>query len=280
MAKLPEKLSFIRQPIFFIRKVFWKILGAYNTSNVIRQIGPFPPPKPVDNGMMRLWGRLNILESHVNWRLHGLPPRMVNVKLEQAGLFAGSGEVEAALETFKLHSPVPPPLPDFLIKKVSEARSIFMFPGDNNQEWLAIQPHVNAEAYVTLIDDTSDLFRYEEDTVLVEGEKVQILRTSAIDSSARFIEAEFDFIWFSSTLQRLTPVQAMIFLKRSQKALIPGGICVGMIASSDDKLSWPDPRWLHPFNLKQFETLIQYSGLDPVKIEDWGDLMLFHTLKV
>ena len=72
----------------------------------------------------------------------------------------------------------------------------------------------------------------------------------------------------------------MIFLKRSQKALIPGGICVGMIASSDDKLSWPDPRWLHPFNLKQIETLIQYSGLDPVKIEDWGDLMLFHTLKV
>ncbi|HIA57263.1 MAG TPA: hypothetical protein EYN97_07605 [Candidatus Lambdaproteobacteria bacterium] len=280
MAKLPEKLSFIRQPIFFVRKVIWKILGAYNTSNVIRQIGPFPPPKPVDNGMMRLWGRLNILESHVNWRLHGLPPRLVNVKLEQAGLFAGSGEVEAALETFKLHSPVPPPLPDFLIKKVSEARSIFMFPGDNNQEWLAIQPHVNAEAYVTLIDDTSDLFRYEEDTVLVEGEKVQILRTSAIDSSARFIEAEFDFIWFSSTLQRLTPVQAMIFLKRSQKTLIPGGICVGMIASSDDKLSWPDPRWLHPFNLKQFETLIQYSGLDPVKIEDWGDLMLFHTLKV
>ena len=191
MAKLPEKLSFIRQPIFFVRKVIWKILGAYNTSNVIRQIGPFPPPKPVDNGVMRLWGRLNILESHVNWRLHGLPPRLVNVKLEQAGLFAGSGEVETALETFKLHSPVPPPLPEFLIKKVSEARSIFMFPGDNNQEWLAIQPHVNAKAHVTLIDDTSDLFRCEEDIVLVEGEKVQILRTSAIDSSGRFIEAEF-----------------------------------------------------------------------------------------
>ena len=246
MAKLPEKLSFIRQPIFFVRKVIWKILGAYNTSNVIRQIGPFPPPKPVDNGVMRLWGRLNILESHVNWRLHGLPPRLVNVKLEQAGLFAGSGEVETALETFKLHSPVPPPLPEFLIKKVSEARSIFMFPGDNNQEWLAIQPHVNAEANVTLIDDTSDLFRYEKDIVLVEGEKVQILRTSAIDSSARFIDAEFDFIWFSSTLQRLTPIQAMIILKRSQSALLSGGSSAGMISSLNKEASWPDPRWEHP----------------------------------
>ena len=276
MAKLPEKLSFIRQPIFFVRKVIWKILGAYNTSNVIRQIGPFPPPKPVDNGVMRLWGRLNILESHVNWRLHGLPPRLVNVKLEQAGLFAGSGEVEVALETFKLHSPVPPPLPEFLIKKVSEARSIFMFPGDNNQEWLAIQPHVNAEANVTLIDDTSDLFRCEEDIVLVEGEKVQILRTSAIDSSARFIDAEFDFIWFSSTLQRLTPIQAMIILKRSQSALLSGGSSAGMISSLNKEASWPDPRWEHPFNLKQIESLIQYSGLDSVKFQSWGDFELFH----
>ena len=276
MAKLPEKLSFIRRPIFIARKVFWKILGAHNTAHTIRKIGPFPPPKPVDNGVMRLWGRLNILESHVNWRLHGLPPRLVNVKLEQAGLFAGSGEVEKALETFKLHAPVPPPLPDFLIKKISEARSIFMFPGDNNQEWLAIQPHVNAKAHVTLIDDTSDLFRCEEDIVLVEGEKVQILRTSAIDSSGRFIEAEFDFIWFSSTLQRLTPIQAMIFLKRSKSALLSGGSSAGMISSLNKEASWPDPRWGHPFNLKQIESLIQYSGLDSVKFQSWGDFELFH----
>lgn len=276
MAKLPEKLSFIRQPIFFVRKVIWKILGAYNTSNVIRQIGPFPPPKPVDNGVMRLWGRLNILESHVNWRLHGLPPRLVNVKLEQAGLFAGSGEVETALETFKLHAPVPPPLPDFLIKKISEARSIFMFPGDNNQEWLAIQPHVNAEAHVTLIDDTSDLFRYKEDNELAESEQVNVLRSSAIDASARLIEPEFDLIWISSTLQRLTPIQAMIILKRSQSALLPGGSCAGMISSLNKEASWPDPRWGHPFNLKQIESLIQYSGLDSVKFQSWGDFELFH----
>ena len=283
MAKLPEKLSFARPLIFFARKVFWKILGASDTVATIRQIGPFPPPTPVDNRMMRLWERLNIMESHVNWRLHGLPPRLVNVKLEQAGLFAGSGEVEAALETFKLHSPVPPPLPDFLIKKVSEARSIFMFPGDNNQEWKMIQPLLHPEAKVTLIDDTSDLFRYKEDTVLVESEpegtvpQIRILRSSAIDASARFIEVEFDIIWFSTTLQRLTPVQAMILLKRTQKALLSGGICAGMITSPDNKTSWPDPRWLHPYSRKQLETLIQYSGLNSVKFQSWGDFELFHS---
>ena len=276
MAKLPEKLSFFRRPIFIARKVFWKILGAHNTAHTIRKIGPFPPQKPVDNGVMRLWERLNILESHVNWRLHGLPPRLVNVKLEQAGLFAGSGEVEEALEIFKQHCPPSPSFPDFLIEKVSKARSIFMFPGDNNQEWKMILPLLHPDAKVTLIDDTSDLFRYKEDTEIVESEKMQILRSSAIDASARLIEIEFDFIWFSTTLQRLTPVQAMILLKRSQKSLKPGGVCAGIITDPTKKTSWPDPRWEHPFNLKQIESLIQYSELNSVKFQSWGDFELFH----
>ena len=276
MAKLPEKLSFFRHPIFIARKIFWKILGAHNTAHTIRKIGPFPPPTPVDNRMMRLWERLNILESHVNWRLHGLPPRIVNVKLEQAGLLAGSGEVEEALEIFKQHCPPSPSFPDFLIEKVSKARSIFMFPGDNNQEWKMILPLLHPDAKVTLIDDTSDLFRYKEDTEIVESEKMQILRSSAIDASARLIEIEFDFIWFSTTLQRLTPVQAMILLKRSQKSLKPGGVCAGIITDPTKKTSWPDPRWLHPFSHKQLETLIQYCELNSVKFQSWGDFELFH----
>ena len=128
MAKLPTKLSFMRPLIFSLRKIFWKILGASDTVATMRQIGPFPPPTPVDNRMMRLWERLNILESHINWRLHGLPPRIVNVKLEQAGLLAGSGEVEGALEIFKQHSLKTPQFPDHLCKKISKSQAIFVFP--------------------------------------------------------------------------------------------------------------------------------------------------------
>jgi len=276
MAKLPEQLSFFRRPIHIARKVFWKILGAHNTAITIRGIGPFPPPKPVDNGLMRLWERLNILESHVNWRLHGLPPRLVNVKLEQAGLFAGSGEVEGALETFKQHCPPFPSFPDFLIEKVSRSRSIFMFPGDNNHEWNAVQPLLHSDAKVTLIDDTADLFRYQEDDELSESEQVNVLRSSAIDASARFIQQEFDLIWISSTLQRLTPIQVMIILKRSQKSLLPGGVFAGIITDQTKQTSWPDPRWLQPFSHKQLEKLFQYSELNSVKFESWGDFELFH----
>ena len=276
MAKLPEKLSLIRPLILFVRKVIWKILGAHNTSAVIRNIGPFPPPEPVDNGMIRIWDRLNILESHVNWRLHGLPPRLVNVKLEQAGLLAGSGEMEEVLEILKQNSLATPEFPEFLVNKISRARAIFMFPGDNNQEWNAVQPHLHSDAKVILIDDTSDLFRYKETDELVENDRVKVLRSSAIDCSARLVEPEFDLIWISSILQRLTPLQAMIILKRSQSALVKEGVCAGMISSLNKEASWPDPRWLHPFNLKQIESLIKYSGLNSVKFQSWDDFELFH----
>ncbi|MBT3715449.1 MAG: class I SAM-dependent methyltransferase [Deltaproteobacteria bacterium] len=276
MAKLPTKLSFMRPLIFLLRKIFWKILGASDTVATMRQIGPFPPPTPVDNRMMRLWERLNILESHINWRLHGLPPRIVNVKLEQAGLLAGSGEVEGALEIFKQHSLKTPQFPVHLCKKISKSRAIFIFPGDNNQEWKMILPLLPADAKVTLIDDTSDLFRYQEDNELVESERVNVLRSSAIDASARLVQQEFDLIWISSILQRLTPIQAMIILKRCQKALLPGGVCAGIITDQTKNPSWPDPRWLHPFSHKQLETLIQYSELNSVKFQSWGDFELFH----
>ena len=276
MAKLPRPLSFFRPLIFLIRRIFWKILGASDTVGIIEDINYFPRSKPVDHRMNAIWERLNILESHVNWRLHGLPPRLVNVKLEQASLLAGSGEIEAALETFKQHCPIQPPLPELFIKIVSEARSIFLFPGDRNQELNAVRSHLHSDAKVTLIDDTSDLFRYKEDNELVENEQVTVLRSSAIDASARLIKQEFDLIWVSSILERLTPIQAMIILKRSQSALSPGGSFAGMISSLNKEVIWPDPRWMTPFNLKQIESLFQYSGLNSAKFESFGDYELFH----
>ena len=81
MAKLPRHLGFTRPLIFFIRKILWKILGAGDTGAIIEEINHFPRSQSIDHRMVALWERLNILESHVNWRLHGLPSRLENVKL-------------------------------------------------------------------------------------------------------------------------------------------------------------------------------------------------------
>ena len=154
-----------------------------------------------------------------------------------------------------------------------------MFPGDNNQEWKAFQPLLHSDAKVILIDDTSDLFRYKEDNELSENERVKVLRSSAIDCSARLVEPEFDLIWISSILQRLTPLQAMIILKRSQSALVTEGVFAGMFSSLNKEVSWPDPRWIHPFNQQQIESLFKYSGLNTVKFESWDCFELFHFKK-
>ena len=279
MAKLPRQLSFARPLIFFIRRIIWKFLGASDTAAIIEEITLFPRSQPVDNRMAALWERLNILESHINWRLHGLPPRLVNIKLEQASLLAGSGEIEAALETFKKHYPIPPSIPELMINIVSQAKSIFMFPGDNNHEWNAVRKHLLSDAKVTIIDDTSDLFRYNDDNELVESEQVTVLRSSAIDASARLVKQEFDLIWISSIIERLTPIQAMIMLSRASSALSPGGSFTGMILSQKNEVSWLDPRFKNQFNLKQIELLFQYSGIASVKFESWGDYKLFHAKK-
>ena len=154
-----------------------------------------------------------------------------------------------------------------------------MFPGDRNQELNAVRSHLQPDAKITIIDDTSDLLRYNDDYELIENEQVTVLRSSAIDASARLIKQEFDLIWISSILERLTPIQAMIILKRSQSALSPGGSFAGMISSLNKEVIWPDPRWLNQFNLKQIESLFQYSGIESVKFESWGDNKLFHVQK-
>ena len=279
MAKLPKLFSFTRPLIYFTRKILWKILGAAYAAGTIEEISFSPRSKPVDHRMNALWERLNILESHVNWRLHGLPPRLINVKLEQARLLAGSGEIETALDTFKKYCPIPPPLPELFIKIVSEAKSIFMLPGDSNYEWNTVRSHIHSNAKVTIIDDTSDLLRYKDDNELIENEQVTVLRSSTIDASARLTEQEFDLIWISSILERLTPIQAMIILKRSQSALSPGGSFAGMISSLNQEVIWPDPRWLNQYNLKEIDLLFQYSGIEFVKFESWGDYKLFHAQK-
>ena len=71
----------------------------------------------------------------------------------------------------------------------------------------------------------------------------------------------------------------MILLRRSRLALSKGGAFAGMISSQKKEAIWPDPRFINQFNLKQIELLFQYSGIESVKFESWGDYKLFHAKK-
>ena len=56
-------------------------------------------------------------------------------------------------------------------------------------------------------------------------------------------------------------------------------VIAGMVLPLNKDASWPDPRWVHPFNQKQIESFFKYSGLNTVKFQSWNDFELFHFQK-
>ena len=89
MSVLPNRDSFLRLIIHKIRRLLWKFLSEISPQNLVNE------------QIISYRDRLALLESQVNWRLYGIPAQNHNIKLEQAQLFSGSGEVEWALEKFR-----------------------------------------------------------------------------------------------------------------------------------------------------------------------------------
>ncbi|SVE39096.1 uncharacterized protein METZ01_LOCUS491950, partial [marine metagenome] len=51
----------------------WKILGVEKPRGLVEQLSAFSPQSLVDEQMMLYRDRLAVVESHVNWRLYGIP---------------------------------------------------------------------------------------------------------------------------------------------------------------------------------------------------------------
>ena len=111
MSVLPNRVPFLRLIIHKIRRLLWKILSEISPQNL------------VDEQIMSYRDRLALLESHVNWRLYGIPAQNHNIKLEQANLFSGSGEVEWALKELRKNvSKFSPPF----LENISDAKSVYL----------------------------------------------------------------------------------------------------------------------------------------------------------
>jgi len=266
MFVLSTRLSFLR-PIFHkIRSLLWKILGVENPENLVDQLNAFYPQSLVDEQMMVYRDRLALIESHVNWRLYGMPAKIHNVKLEQASLISASGEVEWALETFRNNSKKPP---QPILDNIANIQSAFIFPGDENVEWDYFQDIFNLTPNITIIEDTSDLYRTKDHPPIKEQSCVQVLRISAAESTARLIKQEFDFIWLSSVLERITPLQAQILLKHAFHALRPEGVCAGVFeeyTNANAGLYWMDVRRIRPITSEYINFLAKNAGFQNIKI--------------
>ncbi len=254
MSVLTNRVPFLRLIIQKVRRLLWKILSEISPHNL------------VDEQIMSYRDRLALLESHVNWRLYGIPAQNHNIKLEQAQLFSGSGEVEWALEKFrKSIKIVSPPV----IENISDVESVFMFPGDENTELAYFKTIFSKSPRITVIEDKSDLFRSGKHPVIIEQKNVQVLSVNAAEAPARLTTSEFDFVWLSSVIERLTPLQSQILLKRSFSALLPNGICAGYFeeyALTNAGIYWADIRRARPLTSEFINLLAKNAGFRVIKI--------------
>ena len=254
MSVLPNRVPFLRLIIHKIRRLLWKILSEISPQNL------------VDEQIMSYRDRLALLESHVNWRLYGIPAQIHNIKLEQAQLVSGSGEVEWALEKFRKNLKIfSPPV----IDNICDAESVFMFPGDENLELTYFQTIFSKSPRITVIEDKSDLFRSGEHQDIIEQKNVQILTVNAAEAAVRLTTSEFDFVWLSSVVERLTPLQSQILLKRAFNALMPNGMCAGYFEEyslTNAGLYWADVRRVRPLTSEFINLIARNAGFKTVKI--------------
>lgn len=278
MAKLPPVLRFLRPLIHRTRIILLKALGLSELRNLVGTRGGVN--SPIDLLLVRLSDRLSLLESQVNWRLYGLPARVCNIKLEQAQLLAGAGDVERALEALSARL-TGEQISTAVLPKLSGDSRVFVVLG---REWTTLKELLNSSQMV-LIHDANDLF-FETDKNLyshISGTS-EVLEVGAVNSMARLQQPEFDLIWFSSLFERVTPLQMEVALSRACGALRPGACCSGFFvdySKTDTGEYWADPRRLRPLTRTAFEIFARAAGFEKIEFAEGErkDLCYFKCIK-
>lgn len=226
-----------------------------------------------DERLNILTDRLGIAESTLHWRLYGLPSRLINLKLEQARIYAGSNDVEAAIADLK--QAFNKVSPDNLERLLPEILTRPAGSPSPDQKSIVVENSIGAETTVllknlhdqavTLIRDTSDLFfRKAEATVSsITSSRVTTLEVPAIASGILCDSNSLHLAWISSSLERFTPIQAIVLLKRIRDGLLPDGKCAGIFCDYTIETAgtyFLDIRRLRPINRASIEFLFKTSG--------------------
>lgn len=246
MAKLPKYLSFLRSIIYKIRRA---ILGPdWNRS--------------ADSGAaIAALDRLALLESQVNWRLLGLPARIENLKMERLPLLADGTLAEEALGRLRESECLP----------LSLIREAF---AKTNGLVCAVSSWSNAEndlvskckVKVAIIDPT-DVMSCGESSLMGDI----ILKLQIIDAAARWTRPEFDCIWLSNGIERLTPLQQQVLFLQAREGLRSDGYVSGYFADharSDPGAYWANPNRLRPVTKMLIERISAIAGFDAPVFRD------------
>lgn len=211
--------------------------------------------------------RVGIVESILNWRLYGLPSKIINIKLEQLQQTTGYNEIEWAISQFQTTQPfINYSILDNILD--SSLSKILLFPGDNNGDYKYILNKCpNSLKYI--IEDSSDLYRYKNVHKIDETDIQKILHTSGTNYLGLFSTNDWNLIWLSNVLERLTPVQTLVLLKKAVQSISSNGKLIGYFLDyeeSDSTEYFIDIRRIRPLNKNTIQYYFSLCGINKIEL--------------
>lgn len=231
-------LAPIRPFLHLFRQLSYRALGlnsiieAHNSS--VRQVGPLR----TNEIYQRILDRVCLLESHVNWRLLGLPNQLGNVRLEQASALSNNQDLLS------------------VIRAVVERNY-----NDKEAAWVSENLRTANKA---LVVGSYNLFGRKREwgdelgacVILQDPDDVTSVSWDAIASAQREMvtagllpyllsldDKSLDFVWLGNSLQRSAPLHRVLILKNIFRVLRVGGSVAGIAEAKNDIQFQTDVDW-------------------------------------
>lgn len=208
-------MSVLRRILHYFRKGCYRILGV---QPMMETFMPY-----MDARMERMIDRICLLESQVNWRMHGLPAPFANVKLEHLGSLLGQDEIRDLLKKSQDLRDSTALLTWFEKENFSTKSIVVGSPAlfGKNEKILTVL------SQLTLICDPEDIM-----SVLWFKNVPKTWRCCLHTDILTFLlgvdDSSSDIIWLGDALNRLSPLKALLVIKHAYRVLQKNGKMGGL----------------------------------------------------
>ncbi len=209
-------MNFLRRILHYFRKVCYRVLGM---RPMLETFMPF-----IDERLERMIDRICLLESQLNWRMHGLPSSFANVKLEQLGSLLGKEEIQDLLRKSQETQDATAQVQWFEKANFSEnsivAGSPILFAKQNEK----ILANMSKASLVCDPEDILSVLWFKD-----LPKTWRCVHTDILTFLLSLEDSSSDLIWLGDALTRLSPLKALLVLKHAYRVLKSNGKMSGLV---------------------------------------------------
>lgn len=218
-----------RRPLHLFRKFSFRLLGIRSIGDSLHSSnGSQNDTLYTDDIYQRMMDRVCLLESHVNWRLHGLPAQLGNIRLEQAAVLSQGAELKAMIDKVAeacFDDSERKEAASFLSKSSGEAIVV----GSYNLFGRHAEPFDRKK--VKYLADPEDLTSVSWS---LEGKNSDVFSVGVLPFLLSQDDKSYDAIWLGNCLQRSAPLQRLLILQNAMRLLKTGGVISGVSKVAGD----------------------------------------------